>query len=172
MWSGQLTYPLLNDSWNEEDSYELYIGRWSRIVARKFLGWLNLPASLRWLDVGCGTGALTLTIVETCRPAELIGIDPSAGYLAKASDQLKQIATFHEANALNIPLSDSWTDVVVSGLALNFIAQLLVALAEMKRIARHDGTIAAYVWGLCGKNGAHALLLGRRSRAAARSARI
>jgi hypothetical protein len=51
-----------DDSWNKGDPYEMYVGRWSRLVANEFLAWLNMPSSLRWLDVSCGTGALTAVI--------------------------------------------------------------------------------------------------------------
>ena len=140
-----------NDSWNVGDPYELYVGRWSHLVAIEFLAWLNLPSSLRWLDVGCGTGALTAAISEKCRPARLIGIDPSEGFLAKARARLEGKATFRVANALDIPLQDSEVDVVVSGLVLNFVPNPALGLAEMRRTAIAGGTIAAYVWDYAGK---------------------
>lgn len=143
--------PQPNDSWNKGDPYELYVGRWSRLVAHKFLAWLNLPPTLRWLDVGCGTGALTAAIAEDCRPAELVGIEPSEGFLAKARDRLQGVATFHVAGALDMPVQDSSMDVVVSGLVLNFIAPPFAGLAEMRRTAKTGGTIAAYVWDYAGK---------------------
>ena len=65
-----------DDSWNKGDPYERYVGRWSRLVATDFLDWLRLPPALKWLDVGCGTGALTAAIAATCRPAKLIGVEP------------------------------------------------------------------------------------------------
>jgi 2-polyprenyl-3-methyl-5-hydroxy-6-metoxy-1,4-benzoquinol methylase len=46
------------DAWTSGDAYEPYVGRWSRLVAREFLEWLAVPPGGRWLDVGCGTGAL------------------------------------------------------------------------------------------------------------------
>ena len=140
-----------NDSWSIGDPYEMYMGRWSHLVATRFLAWLNLPSSLRWLEVGCGTGALTAAISEECRPAELIGIDPSEGFLAKARVRLEGKATFYVANALDIPLQDSAVDVVVSGLVLNFVPDPVLALAEMRRTATAGGTIAAYVWDYAGK---------------------
>jgi SAM-dependent methyltransferase len=136
----------ISDSWNKGDPYERYVGRWSRLVAPEFLDWLNLPPSLRWLDVGCGTGALTAAIWEKCQPAELIGIDPSQGFLTNARKRLDGHATFHAANALDIPLRDSTVDVVVSGLVLNFVPDTARSLAEMRRTAVAGGTIAAYVW--------------------------
>lgn len=135
-----------DDSWNKGNPYELYVGRWSRLVAIEFLGWLGLPPSLRWLDVGCGTGALTRAIFDRCAPAQLIGVEPSEGFLAEARERLSRHATFHVANAMALPLPDASIDVVVSGLVLNFVPNPAAGLAEMKRTAATDATIAAYVW--------------------------
>ena len=140
-----------NDSWNRGDPYERYVGRWSQLVANDFLAWLNLPPSLRWLEVGCGTGALTAAIAEKCRPARLIGIDPSEGFLAKARTRLETKATFHVADASGIPLQDSEVDAVVSGLVLNFVPNLVFGLAEMRRVTIAGGTVAAYVWDYAGR---------------------
>jgi SAM-dependent methyltransferase len=141
----------IDDSWNEGDPYERYVGRWSQRVAEEFLDWLDLPPSLRWLDVGCGTGALTAAIWTKCRPASIIGIDPSEGFLAKARARLDGNALFRVAGALDIPLGNSEADVVVSGLVLNFVPDVFAGLAEMRRTAVAGGTIAAYVWDYAGK---------------------
>jgi len=135
-----------DDSWNKGDPYELYIGRWSSLVARQFLARLNPPPALRWLDIGCGTGALTAVIAETCLPSQLVGVDPSAGFLSKARGRLGGKATFDVGNATEIPLPDASFDVVVSGLVLNFVPVPASGLAEMKRKAAAGATIAAYVW--------------------------
>jgi 2-polyprenyl-3-methyl-5-hydroxy-6-metoxy-1,4-benzoquinol methylase len=55
------------DNWAEGDAYERYVGRWSRPVARDFVAWLDRPAGLKWLDVGCGTGALSASILAARR---------------------------------------------------------------------------------------------------------
>jgi SAM-dependent methyltransferase len=140
-----------SDAWNSGDPYEIYVGRWSHFVANEFLAWLNPPPSLRWLDVGCGTGALTSAIAEKCRPARLLGIDPSEGFLAKARARLGDRASLRVANALEIPLRDAEVDVVVSGLVLNFIPGTAGGMAEMRRAVVPGGTIAAYVWDYAGK---------------------
>jgi ubiquinone/menaquinone biosynthesis C-methylase UbiE len=70
--------------WGSGAAYEPYVGRWSRLVAREFLKWLAIPSSARWLDVGCGTGALSEMILAQASPAGMYGIDPSEGYLARA----------------------------------------------------------------------------------------
>ncbi len=134
------------NTWEKGDAYERYVGRWSRLVAHEFLDWLNLPPSLRWLDVGCGTGALTATIREKCQPTGLVGIDSSEGFVVQARTRLAGHATFCVAHALDLPLRDSAVDVVVSGLVLNFVPNTALALAQMRRTAVAGGTIAAYVW--------------------------
>jgi len=136
----------VRDHWTTGGPYEGYIGRWSRPVARAFLAWLDMPPGLRWLDVGCGTGALTDAILKTCRPARMIGVEPSEGFLAEARAHIGDKAAFHVGNATALPVKDASWDVVVSGLVLNFVPEPAAGLAEMKRSAAEGGTIAAYVW--------------------------
>jgi trans-aconitate methyltransferase len=64
------------DSWDSGDAYEPYVGRWSRLVAREFLGWLAVPPARRWLDLGCGTGALAESILTLAAPDEVVCVDP------------------------------------------------------------------------------------------------
>lgn len=139
------------DTWERGDAYEQYVGRWSRQVAPLFLRWLGLPAGRRWLDVGCGTGALSTAILASCSPSSLVGIDPSQGFLDSARRQLDGRATFHRAGATAMPLADASVDAVVSGLVLNFISDQPAALAEMARVTVKGGTIGAYVWDYAGK---------------------
>ena len=69
-----------HDAWQAGDSYEAYMGRWSRPIASRFLDWLAMPAGLDWLEVGCGTGALSSAILKQCSPRNLIAIDLSEGF--------------------------------------------------------------------------------------------
>jgi SAM-dependent methyltransferase len=73
-----------SDSWTSDLAYEPYIGRWSRLVAPRFLRWLPACPAAGWCDVGCGTGALARAIVDGERPRSVLGVDPSAAYLAAA----------------------------------------------------------------------------------------
>src|SRR5215510_5705569 len=52
------------DTWAAADAYERYIGRWSRPVSIAFVEWLGVPPDRAWLDLGCGTGALSETIAR------------------------------------------------------------------------------------------------------------
>jgi ubiquinone/menaquinone biosynthesis C-methylase UbiE len=79
-----------NEVWARGDAYEPYVGRWSRRVAREFLAWLAVPPVRRWLDVGCGTGALSQTILERASPQAAQGVDPSAGFIAYARAHLRR----------------------------------------------------------------------------------
>jgi SAM-dependent methyltransferase len=140
------------DLWASGDAYEPYVGRWSRSVARDFVAWLARPAGLRWLDVGCGTGALTRTILALAEPAAVVGVDPSEGFLANARTRVRDPhVEFRAGDAQALPFGDRQFDVVVSGLVLNFVADPGRALAEMRRLARPDGVVAAYVWDYAGR---------------------
>ena len=136
----------ISDTWERGNPYEEYVGRWSRQVAPLFLSWLNIPAARRWLDVGCGTGALCTAIVDRCSPSSVVGIEPSEGFLKTAKKNLAGRAALHQGSATAIPLDDASVDVVVSGLVLNFIPDQRGALLEMARVTSKGGTIAAYVW--------------------------
>ena len=128
--------------WSSGDIYESYVGRWSRPVAAEFVGWLDQPAGLRWLDVGCGTGALTSTILRTADPASVLGVDPSEGFIGYARQTVDdERASFEVRSAAELP--DGPYDAVVAGLVLNFIPERVEALRRMREIG---STVAVYVW--------------------------
>lgn len=139
-----------DDRWERGDPYERYVGRWSRLVAPRFVSWLGMPAGLRWLDVGCGTGALTAAILAHAAPGSVTGVEPSEGFLATAAQRLGERAQLHRGSANEIPLSDAAVDITVSGLVLNFVPDPDAALVQMRRVTARGGTIAAYVWDYAG----------------------
>ena len=141
----------VSDTWERGSPYERYVGRWSRQVAPLFLSWLNIPAGRKWLDVGCGTGALCAAIVDRCSPASVAGVEPSEGFLETAKENLAGRAALHKGSATALPLADASVDVVTSGLVLNFVPDPPAAVLEMARVTRKAGTIAAYVWDYAGK---------------------
>ena len=140
------------DNWAAGNLYEPYVGRWSRLVARDFLQWLALPAQLDWLDVGCGTGALTQTILLEAAPRSVKGIDPSAGFVdfAKAHVSDPKV-TFEVGDAQSLPVESARFDVATSGLVINFVPKPSLAAQEMTRAVRPGGMVAAYVWDYAGK---------------------
>lgn len=140
------------DVWAAGDLYEPYVGRWSRLVAREFLSWLSVPAHKDWLDVGCGTGALTQVILETATPRSITGVDPSAGFIDYAKARIvSRLASFEVGDARSLPIDPRSLDVAVSGLVLNFVPEPSSAVAEMTRAVRSGGLVAAYVWDYAGK---------------------
>ena len=140
------------ETWASGVAYEPYVGRWSRPVAREFLNWLNVSAKSRWLDVGCGTGALSQTVLDSTAPGTVKGIDRSEGYVALAREQIRdERAQFEVGDAQALPVETGTYDAVVSGLVLNFVPQPQRAVAEMARAARPESVVAAYVWDYAGK---------------------
>ncbi|WP_238598710.1 class I SAM-dependent methyltransferase [Saccharothrix sp. ALI-22-I] len=138
---------MTQEVWAVGAAYEAYVGRWSLPVADLFLRWLQVPARRRWLDVGCGTGALATTVLGAAEPAEVVGVDPSEGFLNTASARITDPrAAFHLGDARSLPLPDHRFDAVVSGLALNFVPDPARAVAEFARVAAPGGVVAAYVW--------------------------
>ena len=135
--------------WQSGDAYEAYIGRWSRRIAERFVRQLDAPASRRWLDVGCGTGALTSAVLTAADPAEVVGADPSEGFLKTARASVTDPrASFTLADARSLPFPDDRFDVVVSGLVLNFVPDPARAAAEIARVTVPGGRAAAYLWDL------------------------
>ncbi len=140
------------DVWQIGEAYESYVGRWSRSVASAFIDWLALPAQGRWLDIGCGTGALTESILSRAAPTSVTGIDSSEGFIAHARRHLRDPrAKFRSGNAEALPFLNDAFDAAVSGLVFNFIPHPEKAIAEMRRTLRAGGTAAVYVWDYAGK---------------------
>jgi len=141
----------MQDSWASGDPYEYFMGRWSSLVAQSFIKWLSPSPGLKWLDVGCGSGALSEAALNNHAPAALTAIDQSEGFVNTAQKRLGNRADCRIGNALALPLEDASVNVAVSGLVLNFIPEPEKALAEMRRVTAPGGAVAVYVWDYAGK---------------------
>jgi len=129
------------------EAYEHYVGRWSRRVGDMFLDWLSLSQGLRWVDVGCGTGALTETILNRAGPSSVTGVEPSEDFLGMARGRVNDDrAEFKSGDAMSLPLKDVEADVSVAGLVLNFIPDNQSAPQVLCRVTQPGGTVAMYVW--------------------------
>jgi trans-aconitate methyltransferase len=136
-----------SDRWLAGDAYEAYMGRWSRRLAGVFLEWLQPAPSANWLELGCGTGALTSTILARCEPASIIACDQSAPFVEHAREHLADARlSFVVADAQALPHRDGGFDMAVSGLVLNFLPNPAGTLASIRERLCEGGTIAAYVW--------------------------
>jgi SAM-dependent methyltransferase len=140
------------DTWAAGKLYEPYVGRWSRLVARDFLRWLDAPGGQDWLDVGCGTGGLSETILRQAQPRSVRGVDSSAGFVEHARAHVADArAAFEVGDAQSLPVASAQFDAAVSGLVLNFVPKSDRAVQEMTRAVRPGGTVALYVWDYAGK---------------------
>lgn len=136
-----------HDSWKAGNNYDAYMGRWSRQAARRFVDWLDVPEGRDWLDVGCGTGSLSVAILERANPQDVIGIDASDGFVHHATHTVDDHrATFRQGDAQALTLPDASRDAVVSGLVLNFVPDRRAMLSEMTRVAKPGGMCGFFVW--------------------------
>ncbi|MFM9847475.1 MAG: class I SAM-dependent methyltransferase [Hyphomicrobiaceae bacterium] len=132
-------------------AYERMMGVWSRFAGEIFLDWLAPSPGLRWIDVGCGTGAFTELLVERCAPAEVQGVDPSEGQLAFARARpAARVAEFRVGDAMALPFPASTFDAAVMALVLVFVPEPAKGVAEMARVVRPGGMIATYMWDMLG----------------------
>jgi len=137
----------MNDSWRSGIAYERFMGRWSTLVAQKFLDWLAVPPARSWLDVGCGTGSLTKRILESHQPKEIISIDSSSDFVSHAQRSITNPSVhFKVGLAQSLELDSNSMDAVVSGLVLNFVPQPKVAVLEMLRVTKPGGQIGIFIW--------------------------
>jgi SAM-dependent methyltransferase len=140
---------MVRDVWDAGDAYEAYVGRWSRRVAAEFVPWVAAAPESRWLDVGCGTGALTQTILARGSPRSVVAIDQSANFVAHARAAISDAHVrmrFEVGDAQKIPLDDASVDIAASALVINFVPDRVQALREMKRVVKPGGVLSFYVW--------------------------
>jgi SAM-dependent methyltransferase len=133
------------------DGYELQMGRWSRRLAKPFLDFCGFGDGETILDAGCGTGALTSTLVERTKTAGITGLDFSPAYIAHARQQIVlPRVEFMVGDICALPFADGSFDRVLSLLVLHFVPQTEKAVAELRRVARPGATVGATVWDVRG----------------------
>lgn len=136
-----------DDHWSDGAVYDQYVGRWSRQVAPRFLEWLGSPARSRWVDVGCGTGALTEAILGQCDPASILAVEPSVAQMALAKSRIHDPrVAFAQGGAEGFSAPPASVDVVAAALVLNFVGDPRSAVHAMMRPLADGGCVAGYVW--------------------------
>lgn len=128
-------------------AYERAMGVWSRLAGEIFLAWLAPPSGLRWLDIGCGNGAFTELLARRCAPGEMHGVDSSEAQLAFARTRPGvRGVTFLQGDAMALPFDADRFDAAVMALVIFFVPDPAHGLAEMARVVRPGGIVAAYAW--------------------------
>ncbi len=142
----------VSDQWTAGATYEDFMGRWSRLLAPRFVTWLSVRPTANWLDVGCGTGALADAICVGADPASVVACDPSAPFVEYARQrQVDPRVSFVVAGIGQLPTRPGGFDSVTSLLALNFFPEPEAAIEEMRRLTARHGLVSACVWDYAGR---------------------
>jgi ubiquinone/menaquinone biosynthesis C-methylase UbiE len=141
----------LQDVWAAGSTYEGFMGRWSRQLAPLFASWLQVPAGAHWLDVGCGTGAMTDAISREAEPTSVLGCDPAESFIEFARRHTPhRHASFAVAGSGGLPRRAGGYGCVTSLFALNFLPDPVAGLREMRDLAAPGGVVSACVWDYAG----------------------
>ncbi|PPQ35303.1 class I SAM-dependent methyltransferase [Rhodopila globiformis] len=141
------TAPAITFKARNAEAYERVMGQWSRRLAPLLIRFGGLADGDRVVDVGCGTGSLTFTAPQVANVAAVAGIDQAEVYVAHArARNTDPRITIQQADARALPFADAAFDRAFSMLVLQFIPDAARAVAEMRRVVRPGGTVAAAVW--------------------------
>lgn len=137
---------------NAATKYDLFTGRFSGALARRFVDVVDPSPGQRLLDVGCGPGALTRLLAGRAGPAEVSAVDPSEAFVEAASARLPGVDV-RRATAEALPYPDGTFDAAVAQLVVHFMADPVAGLREMARVTKPGGVVAACVWDNAGGAG-------------------
>lgn len=129
------------------EAYERYMGRWSARLAPLFAEFVGIGDGGRVLDVGCGTGSMIRAVAERTRRAELVGVDPAQPFVDHCRSRFPDPRfSFDRGSALALPYPDASFDQTLSLLVFQLLPQVETAAAELRRVTRPGGTVAACAW--------------------------
>lgn len=127
--------------------YERFMGRWSRLLAPQLVDFAGVRNGDRVLDVGTGTGALAAALEKAGPAVQVVGIDPSEGFIgfARKNARSPQLS-FEVGDGQALKFPDASFDATMALLVMNFVPDHVKAINEMRRVTRAQGTLAACVW--------------------------
>jgi SAM-dependent methyltransferase len=131
------------------DAYDRFMGRFSGPLAGPFADWLRLSPGQRVLDVGCGPGVLTAVLAARLGAGLVSAIDPSESFVAAARERIPG-AVVRSGVAEALPWPDGTFDCAAAQLVVHLMADPSAGIAEMARVTRPGGTVAATVWDFAG----------------------
>jgi SAM-dependent methyltransferase len=134
------------------ESYDRFMGRYSSPLAPLFAAFAGIEREQRVLDVGCGPGALTTELVRRLGETAVSAVDPSESFVQAVRDRLPGV-TAEQASAEQLPFPDGSFDTAMAQLVVHFMADPVAGLAEMARVSRVNGVVAACVWDHAGGHG-------------------
>ena len=134
------------------DAYDSFMGRWSRPLAPQLAEFAGVDAGQRVLDVGCGPGSLTSELAARVGASAVAAVDPSASFVAAAQERNPSVDV-RLAAAERLPFEDGTFDAALAQLVVHFMADPVAGLAEMGRVTRPGGVVAACVWDYAGERG-------------------
>jgi SAM-dependent methyltransferase len=134
------------------ESYDAFMGRYSRLLSRQLADLAAVRAGQRALDVGCGTGALTAVLVERLGATAVAAADPSESFVAAIRTRYPRVEVRH-APAERLPFPDAAFDATLAQLVVHFMSDPIAGLTEMHRVTHPDGVVAACVWDHGGSQG-------------------
>ena len=139
-------------SWFQKsaDAYDRFMGRYGVELAGALIDWCGVTAPGSALDVGCGPGALTQKLAEVLGAENVAGVDPSEPFASACRERVPD-ADVRVGPAEKLPFDSDSFDSTLSQLVLNFLPDAPTALAEMRRVTRPDGLVAAAVWDYAGE---------------------
>jgi len=133
-------------------AYDRFMGRYSIRLSPQLADLAGVQAGQRVLDVGCGPGALTAELVARTGAGNVAAVDPSAPFVAAAAARYPGVDV-RQASAEQLPFEDDAFDVALAQLVVHFMTDPVRGIAEMARVVRPGGVVAACVWDHAGSNG-------------------
>ena len=125
--------------------YDRFMGRYSSKLAPRFCEFAGIGVGQRVLDVGCGPGALTAELVGMVGEAAVSAVDPSQQFVDAARGRYPGVDV-QLASAEDLPYQDGEFDAACAQLVVHFMSDPVAGLAEMARVTRSGGRVAACVW--------------------------
>jgi SAM-dependent methyltransferase len=134
------------------EAYDRFMGRYSLLLSPQLADLAGVQHGQRVLDVGCGPGALTAELVRRLGAAAVSAVDPSEPFVAAARARNAGVHVV-QASAEDLPFPDRTFDASIAQLVVHFMSDPVAGLAEMMRVTRRDGVVAACVWDHGGRHG-------------------